>query len=216
MEQAEQQKASIVKCVEVDVKNIMEGDQGKQEQIVKSYQALELVIKGVNLDDSLASALPSTCLKQPSDRGAFDTMVLDQLDKSLKDKVTELTRMLEEGAAAKGQRAAAVEAAQSDLTAALASEKTSGEELAVAEGHQKEASAAVASAKNAVDSHEPELTKANQAFESTQAELDNFETYNMGCLNTLRGTAKEKVATPPEEAPDQKASAPPEEAPGVA
>merc|ERR1711865_657192 len=41
-------------------------------------------------DESLVTALPSTCVKSASERSSFDNMVLDQLELSLKERVAKL------------------------------------------------------------------------------------------------------------------------------
>merc|ERR1719414_1185574 len=126
-------------------------------------------------------------------------MVLDELGKSLKDKAAELAQMLREAVPAREQRAASVEAAQSEHAEAAAFQDKVAGELAVAEGSRKEASETVAWAKSALDAHEPDYRKAVEVLDSKRAELDNFSTYNVVCLDTLRGGA-EKLAVVPGEA----------------
>merc|ERR1719409_1327940 len=67
----------------------------------------------IKLDESLVVALPGFCAKQPSERGAFDQMIVEQLEKEMMQKVSALAQMLIDSEASKTEFATAVEAARS-------------------------------------------------------------------------------------------------------
>merc|ERR1719223_2532912 len=63
-------------------------------------------------DESLVTALPSTCCKPPGDRSTFDNMVIEQLEASLTARLTQLTTDIEIAKPAKAHRAEEVEKAR--------------------------------------------------------------------------------------------------------
>lgn len=184
---AREAKDALDEVVEGELQAIKAGTPGAH------YTAVLPVLQTLTLDESLMTALPSTCMKAPSDRGAFDHMVIEQLEKSLSDRGSELAKTLEDGAPAAAERAADVEAAQSNLTALTEAQMKAAAELALAQASQQEASATVDADKVAVRNFEPEHQKAVQACEEKAADLENFRAYNLACFKMLRDKTAVKV-----------------------
>ena len=61
------------------------------------------------------TALPTSLLKKPADRGSFDAMVVAQLQEGLGKRLAQLNETIQTGAPAAQQRLAAVEQAKKDL-----------------------------------------------------------------------------------------------------
>merc|ERR1712217_210812 len=74
-------KVALEKAIETDMKSIQDG-------VGDGNELLELIRK-INVDESLMKVLPSTFAKAATERGAFDGMVLSQLETSLNQKLQE-------------------------------------------------------------------------------------------------------------------------------
>merc|ERR1712066_1072949 len=128
-------KSAIERVIEKDLKEILEGGS-------ECVEVLSL-LKKLKFDESLLIALPSTCAKAHSDRGSFDSMVLTQLETSLRARLEEVCKEIEAAAPAAQEHAAAVDAAQEALVKAQASQTFASDEQAVAVLSQQDASGAV-------------------------------------------------------------------------
>merc|ERR1719343_468961 len=183
--QAQQSKATLEKGIESDFQAIVEG-LGEPEE---HFRALLPLLSGLGLDESLMSALPSTCKKAAAERGSFDAMVLEQLGARLREQSASLARVVEEATPAAQARASAVEAAQAEFHKAEEAEKRAVEDLEVARAGQQAATAGAAAAKERVDAFEPEYTQATQERDAKAGALENFRLYNVACFEQLRDQA---------------------------
>jgi len=125
-------------------------------------------------DESLVTALPSTCVKAASERSAFDNMVLDQLELALKSRLEKLAADVEAEAPAKASRSAAVLAAQQVVQEAVDAQMKASNEVSSALSSQKEALAALEKARAAITTFEPALKRANETADEAQAEMELF------------------------------------------
>merc|ERR1712194_322421 len=144
------------------------------------------VLKQLSCDDSLVQALSSTCAKTPGDRGAFDTMVLNQLETALKQKLEELTKLVEAESPGAEERAAAVSTADKQLTDAKAEQVTATEEHGVADVQRIDASNLVKAAKAELKAHEQEVRKTTKAHVQAVATLEAFQQDTRAPFNLLR------------------------------
>lgn len=157
------------------------------------HKALSPLLQDLGFDPSLLSALPSTCVRKPAERGNFDAMVLDQLEAGLKDKVAALAQAVEEATPAAEERAAAVAKAQEGLDSASAAQRAAAEHLASAQSEEKQAMEAVAAAKAAVAAYEPEYTQATQVRDQKAGEMEKFTWITMKNFETLRDRTSPKT-----------------------
>lgn len=208
LECTEQQKASIDECIETKVKAIMDGCWDAEQG--NPCKSLQPILDNLDLDESLMTALPAVCMKGPTSRGAFDNMVLLQLDESLKEKAGELGRTLQEGAPARAERKAAVEAAQAELTAVVDLQARATDEMSAAMTGQKAADVALSSAKDALAGYEPEFRAAAEARDKMKEALEMFIAHNKSCFETLRDAVARRPAEvmPAKEAPVGEQSTP--------
>merc|ERR1712070_864800 len=125
-------------------------------------------------DESLVTALPSTCCKPPADRSSFDNMVMDQLSASLTARLTQLNADLEAAKPAKAQRAADVAAAKQVLAEAEDAQQKASEATTAALSAQRDTLAVLDIAKSDVAAFKPQLRKAKEAADEAQAEVDLF------------------------------------------
>jgi len=152
-------------------------------------------------DESLVTALPSTCIKPPAERSTFDNMVIDQLESSLVSRLTQLTTEIEAEKPAKAQRAAEVATAQQKLKEAEDAQQKTSDDTASALTAQKDSLAVFEIAKTDMAAFKPTLRKAKEAAEEAQAELELFhDNCRVGCFDALKMHVSVK-ATPVEVPP---------------
>jgi len=146
-------------------------------------------------DESLVTALPSTCIKPPTERSSFDNMVLDQLEVSLKARLDKLCADIEAEAPAKTGRTAAVCAAQQRLQQAVDAQVKASEEVASALSLQKEALAALEEAKKHLTAFKPALKHANESADEAQAEMELFhDNCRVNCFDALKMRTSVEIA----------------------
>lgn len=189
--QTQQSKAALDAGIETDLQAIVEG-QGEAEQ---HLQALLPLLSDLGLDESLMSALPSTCRKPATERGSFDAMVLEQLGTRMREQAAVLAKAVEEATPAAQERASAVEAAQAELGKADAAEKSAAEDLSAARVSHRAAAEGATATKERLEAFEPEYAKATQERDEKVEALENFRLYNITCFDMLRDqTSPAKVA----------------------
>jgi len=181
-------KEALEKAINVDLGAIKEGCQGDAH-----CKALQPVLQGLDLDESLRAALPAACAKAPGSRSTFDTMVLEALEKVLRDKAASLAQQLQDRVAATQVHAEAVEAASSHLATAISMHQEAEGALAKAEACRSEAAAGAGAAAAAVAAHEPEYQAALKARDQQAAALDSFRGYELACFELLRDQLSKKA-----------------------
>lgn len=138
-------------------------------------------------DESLVTALPSTCIKPPAERSTFDNMVIDQLESSLVLRLKQLSSDIEAEKPAKAQRAAEVATAQQVLKDAEVAQQKASDDTASGLSAQKDALAVLELAKTDVAAFKPTLRKAKEAADEAQAELELFhDNCRVGCFDSLK------------------------------
>lgn len=196
LRKAQESKTALEQGIAGDLQAIVEG-LGESEQMEQHYKALLPLLTDLGLDESLSQALPSTCAKKASERGAFDAMVLDQLGASLRERVASLARAVEEATPPAQERAAAVEAAQAQVSATTGAQEQAAKAAAEAGSANETAAAARQAAGDALTAFEPEYTEATRVRDEKGAALENFQQYNVACFELLRDkTASAKAKVP--------------------
>jgi len=162
--------------------------EGQSDDAAQHYNELLPFLQG-GVDESLMSALPSSCGKKAAERGSFDTMVLEQIGTLFKDKLAALAKAVDEAAPAAEERAADVAAAQAALEAASSAQQAAADALNGAKGAEQDAAAAARAAKDALSAHEPEYASATTACDDKATVLENFKLYNVASFELLRDRA---------------------------
>mmetsp|Transcript_117957 Transcript_117957/g.328682 ORF Transcript_117957/g.328682 Transcript_117957/m.328682 type:complete len:354 (+) Transcript_117957:71-1132(+) len=188
------EKQSFDTALEESIRFLREEEGFEAEQARQHSEALLPLAKRLGLDESMVLALPPVAVRRPSQRGQFDGMVLEQLEASLRDKVTALDAELGAGVEANRALTEAVTAAHAGVAAAEEGQRTASDALAAALEERRLAAAALAGATAALDAnlreHAPELADR----EAKKNALQHFVSYNVECFNTLRDKA---VPVPP-------------------
>jgi hypothetical protein len=160
------------------------------------YDPLKPFIAHLGLEDSLSSALPSSCVKAKEQRGSFDELVLGELGKALVAKIESLTKAVADEAAALVTRKLAVSAAEGDLEAKTLAEKEAAAHFEATKETQREAEAAVKTASDEWATFEPRVTEATDKFNLENTKRMDFEE---GTLKEFFGLRDKVVPAPVEE-----------------
>lgn len=193
-EDFEKQKAAIDAAYLEHYKAPMDADE------TPNYVSLKPFIKHLGLEDSLSSALPSSCAKAKDQRGSFDQLVLSELGKAMVAKIAELETALRDEVTAVSERKAAIEAAESDLAAKTAAEQNATSSLEAATALQKEAGEALQKASNDWATFEPRVQEATDKLNLENTKRMDFEEGALKDFATLRDKEKEVPAPAEEEA----------------
>merc|ERR1719181_1803509 len=86
----ETEKAAIDAAYQEHFKTPMDANEGPHHEFLKPF------IATLGLEDSLTSALPSSCEKKKEQRGGFDDLVLAELGKALEGKISSLAASIVE------------------------------------------------------------------------------------------------------------------------
>jgi len=183
----EKQKASIDAAYQEHFKAPMDANEGPHQAELKPF------IKNLGLEESLTSALPSSCLKTKDQRGGFDELVLGELGKALVSKIEGLTQSIADEAAGVIQRKAGVTSAEAVLEAKKAAEKVAEAGLEAAANAQHEADAALRQASQDWSTFEPRVQEATDEHQMRDTMRIDFEE---GALKEF-ASLRDKEAPPP-------------------
>lgn len=145
-------------------------------------------------DETLVVTVPQCFSKAPSDRGDFDKMVIEQVEKCLTGRATELESVLEAGAGAKSERAAAVEAADRIASEAAARRRAAADDFFNLQVESENAIEAARVAGKEIADLDLELKSAAKALDVARAGLQRFLDHNVAGFEMLRSMAVPSVA----------------------
>lgn len=193
-----QEKEMMEKAFGEHVKTPMDAGEGI------NFSALQPLLGKLALDESLLSALASSCCKPKDQRGAFDNVVLDELQKAFSKRIAELTSLLEEEGPAATERDSKVQASESDLEAKRVAEQElvvayEAAQKAVQEASQEAASASKAAASAAMGAQVEEQAKAALKLQLSEFEDGPFRTF--AALNKPQEVSVDKMEVAVEMAP---------------
>eukprot|EP00929_Paragymnodinium_shiwhaense_P057442 TRINITY_DN2874_c0_g1_i1.p1 TRINITY_DN2874_c0_g1~~TRINITY_DN2874_c0_g1_i1.p1 ORF type:complete len:394 (+),score=147.03 TRINITY_DN2874_c0_g1_i1:71-1252(+) len=154
-------------------------------------EAMMPVAKRLKLDASLLSAMPSSLIKEPNQRGPFDQMVIQQLEEVLNSKAVTLGQQIEAEGPAAQDRAAAVEAAQKAAEEAKVRQQQAASAVFEAQAVVKDLNAALDEAKAAKEGFGPQFREATQVRDRKVKELEAFESINTVCFTKFRDRTSE-------------------------
>jgi len=139
------------------------------------FAGLEPFLKTIDIEASLLTALPSTCTKPKDQRGAFDEVVLQELEKAISAKLAALAQLVEAEIPTAAEREAAVRAAEQENEAKKEASSAAAAELETAQKELSERQAALSKAKLAVDEFRPTLLTLAGSVDTLRKALSDFE-----------------------------------------
>jgi len=205
-EDAVAEKKAVEAIVTTNLPSLKEG-QWAADTAQGQIDGIMPLAKKLKLDASLVSAMPSSLIKAPADRGPFDQMVIQQLEEVLQAKSISLAEQIEAEGPAVKERAAAVEQAQKAADEAKLRQQQAASAVFEAQAVVKDLQTALGEAKAEKESYGPKFKAATQVRDSKTKELEVFETVSLVCFEKLRERAAEP-AMEPEKAASEPATTP--------
>lgn len=177
------------------------------EVIVSKLTALAAHL---GIEETLATSLPAACTKKPSDRGAFDVMVLEQFEKEVTGKAAGFTTQIQSQEANVAALQVKVEAEQAKLDEATSAHHSASSLLTQAMDEEKKKFTRYSDSQAELAAFEPQFQAATEAVEEKEASLVNFQTWNIASFDVLKVKAKPVVATekPKPVLPDEEVAVP--------
>lgn len=160
------------------------------------HSYLKPFIETLGLEESLISALPSSCVKTVEQRGGFDTLVLTELGKALVGKIACLEKRIVDDAAGVSERKVNVVSAEAVLETKEVAEKAAAADLEAATAAQSEAEAEVVKANEEWTTFEPRVQEATSNFHVHDTIRIDFEE---GALKDFAGLRDKEAPKPVEE-----------------
>lgn len=158
-----------------------ENDDGKD-----MLQALRPFLATLSMDSSLATASQNVLVKKPAQRGAFDSTVMDEVDKSFQAKITELSQKLATEEPASQDRATGVANAKVELETAEAAQKQAADSVMNARDAQKSAAAELHAMEVVLADYEPTFKAATEIRDDKQRQLETFKNSSCGVFDELK------------------------------
>jgi len=162
---------SIVDNLVEPLKNgtVPEADvQNRCKSLMSTLKELE------GFDEAMLMVLASSLAKEPSARGDFDHMAIDQLDKYMAKHIAPLVELLRTGETGKQQRAKAVQLAQEALEQALKAQKLSAEAFESTWNAKKDDEQTLGAARQALKDLAASTKSCDKTLYNAEAEFDVF------------------------------------------
>ncbi|CAE8586823.1 unnamed protein product, partial [Polarella glacialis] len=94
---AQTEKETLEAALNGDFQKLKDGLWEAEPAAKAMYKALQPIIGKLPMDDSLRTAMQSTLMKKPDDRGPFDHMVVGEINKCFAAKIADLEVVLASG-----------------------------------------------------------------------------------------------------------------------
>lgn len=183
-EHAKQEKDEV-EALSQDFRVLRDGE-AEETEAKQHYQKLTTVLGRLGLEESMLQAIPTCMVKKPSARGAFDAMVVTQLEEAFTKKVQQLAETVAAGEPSAKARMAAVTEAQDALQAAKQTQVQAAEALSAANALQQQRQKDLEAAKASLAEHEPSRKAASDAKAKKEEHLQSFRDYNFAIFEQAR------------------------------
>jgi len=174
------EKVAIDAAYEEHFKVPMEGEQGPQHIFLKPF------LDTLGLEESLISALPSSCMKTKAQRGGFDDLVISELGKSLVAKMAALTQSVADDALVISERTASVVSSEQAVAAKNLTDQNAAADLEAATTALSEAETQVCNANEEMTTFEPRVQEATDNYNLHDTKRKNFVDGPLLNFETLR------------------------------
>jgi len=162
-----------------------------------NFRKLEPFLQQIEVESSLITALPSTCVKTREERGSFDLLCLAELERAITSKIAAYEKLVAAETPATLEAEAAVNAATQEVEAKEVAQKQAATELEAALKEQSDMEASLSTAKSDLDAFQPQVDEMTSMVEKAKTALGEFETGPLAGFTTY----KEKREAPAETAP---------------
>jgi len=181
----------------------------------KKAAELAKLLGKFNIDESMRTAIPTAFAKEPTVRGSFDEMVVQQVSQVVAERIKELEALIENAAPAKAERAAAVVAAQASADASKDKQVEAASALRASQSEEKEAEGVLTTKRTSLNDLWPEIKQSTDALDSANARLTSLRDGGLAGWQELCTPPPPVVEAPvsatTEEPPSAAAEKPPED-----
>jgi len=159
-----------------------------EPELERRTKSLTTTLKQLDcdFDEAIMRVLETSLAKQPSARGGFDTMAVDQLDKYMSDRVAPLDEILDAGEEGKQQRASAVKSAQDAAEGALKNQKLRADTFESIWNAKKTAEHNLEASRQALKDLAASTKSADKALYSAEAESEVFADFTRVSFDQLK------------------------------
>ncbi|OLQ07828.1 hypothetical protein AK812_SmicGene8738 [Symbiodinium microadriaticum] len=161
-----------------------EWEDGEAERLFSSLEPL--VLKKLKTDSSLRTAMRCTLLKKPVNRGQFDAMLLEELERAFSARISELESNLSEEGAVTAELAENVATANAEVETAMASQQQASAALSSSSSEEKMRAAALQAAKVTLQEFKPKHAQACSGRNAEQQQMQQFVDKNVAAFQELK------------------------------
>jgi chromosome segregation ATPase len=184
----QEEKSALEKAFQDHFQVPMEAGEGPH------FKDLEPFLKNMDIEKSMRSTLPGTCAKAKDDRGSFDQVILEQLEKTIAAKIASLGDVVTAQTASMAEGESAVVVAEADYNAKKEIHSQSTVACEAAQTEVADGEAALKTATEAVNAFQPQLEEATEVSESTKAKLSGFESGPLAHFHSYKTKTAVEVA----------------------
>mmetsp|Transcript_95408 Transcript_95408/g.270065 ORF Transcript_95408/g.270065 Transcript_95408/m.270065 type:complete len:387 (-) Transcript_95408:153-1313(-) len=203
------QKALAEECakaeavVQTSLSKLAAGDWESASDAEAHLAEVAVMAGKVELQESLAASFRTALGKKPAERGPFDSIAVQEVEKALKAEVSRLRDVVAEFGRTSVEKASAVEAARAEVEVAEGVEKERAAAMDAASARVNESTTVHTEAAKEVHVFKPAYAEAVRVRDRARSDLDAFLEGPFAMFEKL----KDRVSTPPEEAADAQAAA---------
>lgn len=161
-----------------------EWEDGEAERLFSSLEPL--VLKKLKTDSSLRTTMRCTLLKKPVNRGQFDAMLLEELERAFSARISELESNLSEEGAVTAELAENVATANAEVETAMASQQQASAALSSSSSEEKMRAAALQAAKVTLQEFKPKHAQACSGRNAEQQQMQQFVDKNVAAFQELK------------------------------
>jgi chromosome segregation ATPase len=176
----EKERVAIVATYQEHFKAPMDNNQGPNHTFLKPF------IETLGFEESLLSALPSSCVKTKEQRGGFDDLVLTELGKALLRKIGAYEKGVEDAALAISEFKEGVASALQAVEDRRLTEKAANVNLEAATAAENETQAKVSKALADWAAFEPQMNEASDNYNQHESKRIVFEDGPLKTFEALR------------------------------
>jgi len=173
-----------------------------EADVEKSCKTLLTSLKVLEFDEAMLMVLGSALAKVPGNRGDFDLMAIDQLDKYMAKHISPIEATLQAGEEGRAQRAQGVKLAEDALEQSLQAQKLRADDFESAWKAKKDDEVALETAKRGLKDLATQTKSCEKALYNCEAEADVFHEFARTTFQDLKDRTTPEPVVELEKVPD--------------
>jgi len=173
-----------------------------EADVEKSCKTLLTSLKVLEFDEAMLMVLGSALAKVPGNRGDFDLMAIDQLDKYMAKHISPIEATLQAGEEGRAQRAQGVKLAEDALEQSVQAQKLRADDFESAWKAKKDDEVALETAKRGLKDLATQTKSCEKALYNCEAEADVFHEFARTTFLDLKDRTTPEPVVELEKVPD--------------